>query len=560
MGALTRDAERKRETPENPEEFYDNESDHEFEPLEDGSRQIGPQRHDHCCGGGRVLKRCVCLPGLCRCAGCHKHDVALQPEPAGSLFASHAIEGAPRLPPGYELNPISEGNTCVCRAGGFCRCLPGQCRCGKVQSQPLHPAYANQAYRGEPFCVCSPGQCSCGVQSRPAQPCHTIQGDQAHDPCGCRAGKECLCPPGRCGCRKPQSAPEPWALQGEEIPGNHRLAAVPWNMTYGPRPLHLQLSGMIEHHADGSTTPLSTPPLMSGGLAVPDSFNMPAPSVSRPSPMPPSRPDTPRPHAESIPSTPYAADVLQDYVQQSVESSLAVQRSGTASPKHNFATPQQSDFRRSEGPGDTRSSQVDVRQSVEPEYPPPNWERQSTPAYEDRSFTPSPFSGTGDVDMRDASHGTIVPLSVGRQDSAPPPNTGLASQRPIPPPIPDSDIKQPKRADRRKSGVQGSKVEKRAVTGTKAKPKPKSRKPTASVGKLVEKAKKNNKEAADQEGAEGGPSKPLPKVGSKVSDAVKKIEEQVKQDGDKKQKDGSPLRRSGRATKGVRTSLGYGTP
>jgi hypothetical protein len=281
--------------------------------------------------------------------------------------------------------------------------------------------------------------------------------------------------------------------------------------------------------------------------------------------MPPSRPDTPRPPLESTSSTLYAADVLQDYVQQSVESNVAVPQSQewhADCVEHGFTTPQKDNFRCSVEPEYTPSSQDDVRQSVEPEYSPPNWARESTPAYENRSLTPSPFSGTGDVEMHDISQETIVPSGLGREGSTPPPDSetrgSISPQRPVPPPVPDSGIKQPKRSDRRKSGVQGSKVEKRAATGTKAKPK--SRKPTASVGKLVEQAKKENKETVGQEGAKEGRNKPLPNAGGKVSDAVKKIEEQMKQEEGKKQKDGSSLRRSKRANKGVRTSLGYGSP
>jgi hypothetical protein len=51
--------------------------------------------------------------------------------------------------------------------------------------------------------------------------------------------------------------------------------------------------------------------------------------------------------------------------------------------------------------------------------------------------------------------------------------------------------------------VQGSKVEKRSVTGSKAKPKSRNvtRKPTQSVGKLVQQAKKDGKEVGQEEGS-----------------------------------------------------------
>ncbi|EXJ64708.1 hypothetical protein A1O7_01046 [Cladophialophora yegresii CBS 114405] len=216
-------------------------------------------------------------------------------------------------------------------------------------------------------------------------------------------------------------------------------------------------------------------------------------------------------------------------------------------------------------------SQADVRQSVEPEYPPPDWTRDSTPAYEDRSLTPSPFSNHGDVEMRDASGSTIVPSTLGRDvavtapDLEPDEHRSRSPERPLPPPVPESPIKQPKRGDRRKSGVQGSKVKKRSTTGTKTKPKSRNvtQKPTQSVGKLVEQAKKGNQDAGQEEGSldSDKPIKPAPKAGGKVAEAVRNIERQVlQQEQDLKQKDGSQVRRSARANKGVRTSLGYGSP
>ncbi|KIX97154.1 uncharacterized protein Z520_07268 [Fonsecaea multimorphosa CBS 102226] len=283
----------------------------------------------------------------------------------------------------------------------------------------------------------------------------------------------------------------------------------------------------------------------------------PTPAFSQRSSIPPSRPDTPRPPLDSTPSTPYAADVLQDYVQQSIEPALLP------------------------------STQEHIRQSVEPEMPPPDWARESTPAYEDRSFTPSPISRRDvDIEMRDASQ-TLLPGDLGRELSLPPPTSqpdpsigDHAAVSPVrfvaPPPIPDagSAIKQPKRGERRKSAVHGSKVEKRSATGSTAKPKSRNvtRKPTASVGKLVDKAKKRTKEAAAEivEGGEGlgqsfgnGPQLPTTtaaKLGGKVAAAVEKIERQVKQQDEEKtlkQKDGTAVRRSQRANKGVRTSLGY---
>lgn len=239
--------------------------------------------------------------------------------------------------------------------------------------------------------------------------------------------------------------------------------------------------------------------------------------------IPPSRPDTPRPRPDGRDPTPYGYEVIQDY----------------------------------------------IRQSVEPDFPAPNWKRECTPAYEDRSGTPSPFSLSrheADVEMPDIVD-DYEPSFTGREMSVPPPaiqqsNTrrSTSPDKPCIPPIPDDSglLKPPKRGERRKSTVQGGKVEKRSVTGSKAKGNPKSRnitrKPTASVGKLVEQAKKAS--AEDHGGVGEGESRQ--KADGKVAAAVKKIEKQLERQGeetDKKQKDGAPVRRSQRLNKGVRLSI-----
>ncbi|KAL2405833.1 hypothetical protein ABEF95_001529 [Exophiala dermatitidis] len=146
------------------------------------------------------------------------------------------------------------------------------------------------------------------------------------------------------------------------------------------------------------------------------------------------------------------------------------------------------------------------------------------------------------------------------------------------PPIPSgsgSPLKQPKRDDRRKSGVvHGAKVNKRSVTTTatsaKASPsKPKSRnvarkvttarQPTTSLGKLVDQATQDKAAAVIRVEDPGDSSLGKPDVRvSKVTAAIEKIEQQVRdqQEVVKVQKDGTPARRSRRANKGVRTSLG----
>ncbi|OQV04772.1 hypothetical protein CLAIMM_09606 [Cladophialophora immunda] len=534
------------------------------------------------CGCRDMQQRCSCLPGLCHCATCSEHG--------------HAM-----------AEPVKH---CSCATGGQrCQCQPGRCACadcdehtsgGEDFEAPAQPR-ANQDQAPESYsitddapppqtqawqqigsgigdqhtvtgvdatqacrctlegaCSCPSGRCGCekgsaavGGRDLGGQHRGTAQS------CLCREGQECTCCPAACSCRNAEPAPDQRTLHGpEETAGLIRAPTRAARQDH--RPLHLKLEELIENPKPVPSPQGSAPIFSRKGSMLPIPAQPPTPAFSQQSSIPPSRPDTPRPPADSTPSTPYAADVLQDYVQQSIE------------------------------PGLQPPSQEHIRQSVEPELPPPDWARESTPAYVDRSFTPSPFSRRDtDVEMRDASP-TLLPGDFGRELSLPPPTSqpdpsligdylAVRPVKPIPPPIPDggSAIKQPKRGERRKSAVHGSKVEKRSATGSVAKPKSRNvtRKPTASVGKLVDKAKKKSKEAA-AETAEGreeqsqGPgrgSQPATTTaaaehGGKVAAAVAKIERQVKQQDQEKtltQKDGTAVRRSRRANKGVRTSFGY---
>ncbi|OCT44182.1 hypothetical protein CLCR_00551 [Cladophialophora carrionii] len=440
------------------------------------------KQHGACCGGSTTQERCVCLPGLCSCAGCEEH---------------HVGHGQP----GMELEVEVEMEPPSTHSGLWPR-IPESERLFKLEQKRVP--------------------------------------DEDRD-CACSANGVCHCPSGRCKCRKPLSAPEQWVQPREELaPLTFPRTAATWTSGQYNHPLDVGLT-----QDEGAQTLPDAPPSITGGFLHPTatatSTQAAVATSRRQSPIPPSRPDTPRPPADSGASTPYAADVLHEYARHSVE------------------------------PEPMPPSQTDVRQSVEPEYPPPDWTRDTTPAYEDRSFTPSPFSNRGDVDMRDASGGTIVPSALGRDapvsapDLDPEEHRSPSPKRPHPPPIPESLIKQPKRDDRRKSAVQGSKVEKRSTTGTKTKPRSRNvtRKPTQSVGKLVEQVKKGSQDAGQAEGSfeSEEPIKPAPKPGGKVAEAVRNIERQLQQqEKHLKQKNGSPVRRSARANKGVRTSSGYGSP
>ncbi|KIX06452.1 uncharacterized protein Z518_04428 [Rhinocladiella mackenziei CBS 650.93] len=355
----------------------------------------------------------------------------------------------------------------------------------------------------------------------------------------CIRGSECACSPGTCKCGDRQHEPPSIMVEepGEIRPNKHdasfpqpqqvtRLCqeedvdrTVTSNLnTGGPCPEHLQLPELMSESSTQSSSRVGT------------SID----SVRQGSNIFISRPDTPRPPATSVPSTPYASDVLQDHIQQ----------------------------------------------SVEPKLPRPNWLRGSTPAYEDRSLTPSPISRRGaDVAMRDVL-GEVSPPAWDREESFPPATLQSESRmkvsphtspkKPVLPPIPTgtSPLKQPKRGDRRKSGVQGAKVDKRSVTGsTKPTSTPTSRnvartptavrQPTSSVGKLVERAQK----VVGEDGGKRitGAGKGKAKAGDKAPRAVEEIEKQIRRQEEeeyRKQKDGTPVRRSARANKGVRTSTG----
>jgi hypothetical protein len=171
--------------------------------------------------------------------------------------------------------------------------------------------------------------------------------------------------------------------------------------------------------------------------------------------------------------------------------------------------------------------------------------------------------------MRDTS-GTFTPRAFDGGVYVAPPESSLEphsvpASQPVPPSVPNENapIKVAKRGQKAKT----AKAEKGSMTGvTKPKSRNVTRKSTTSVAGLVEKAKKaakgdneyfDNDDVVDVEEGMKPVRKPAPNVGGKVAAAVKKIEEQVKIGEDAKQKDGSPVRRSTRANKGVRTSLGY---
>ncbi|KIW15478.1 hypothetical protein PV08_05524 [Exophiala spinifera] len=329
--------------------------------------------------------------------------------------------------------------------------------------------------------------------------------------------------PGNCGCCEPEQNCRcvPCACQGcdcAEVPDYNACCSnksISHCSHFQPQPIERSPSGddtsVDDSQVDGETIqePLSSSAAWKGQSQGDMSGISDRPNVC----LPPSRPDTPRPPLDRS-TLLFAHELVKDH----------------------------------------------VRQSVEPEFPVPNWIRESTPAYEDRSNNPSPISrGDSDIQMQNASDYEVS--SPGQKGThfcflKSPEPTSVRTQspaKPAPPPIPDdiATLKQPKRSDRRKSAVQSGKVEKRSATGSRSKGVPKSRnvtrKPTTSMGKLIEQPKKgspaNDQDSLNQE-AQNSMS-----VGT-VAAAVQKIEEELK-----KQKDGTPVRRSQRANKGVRTLL-----
>ena len=176
-------------------------------------------------------------------------------------------------------------------------------------------------------------------------------------------------------------------------------------------------------------------------------------------------------------------------------------------------------------PPDPRLMPDEIRKSVEPETPRRRLLRDSTPAFEDRSPSPSPVSHKGnieDTEMTDAPSGLISAhqtsrLPLPQPTSSPNPISSpmldvTAPQTPIrprsksrsrsrspvkapvaPPDPVTSTPKSTKQGGRRKSAVQGSKVEKASTT--KDKSRAVSRKVTAAVKDAAEKAGNRVKEA-----------------------------------------------------------------
>ncbi|KAI1628991.1 hypothetical protein EDD37DRAFT_661006 [Exophiala viscosa] len=362
----------------------------------------------------------------------------------------------------------------------------------------------------------------------------------------------CGCAVGRCHCQSP-SLNDTDDLERQANNDNFRT---------DPRPTQ-----PIGHAASSQSTEVgSRPPPWHSGLGTTSTG--------------PSRSDTPRPPIEDREQPPFIIYDLDDKILTTVEGeayeeTTAGEDSRGVVPLHHgerssTPSPTSARGRYPEVPGwdhESEAKHIEREVSVPPPkrewvMPPRDMEMSMPPRDREVSMPPPPRETSVPPPEREMS---IPPADVemsvtaevvfGQETASFPP-----VERPNMPPIPDTTapLKQPKRGERRKSAVQGAKVDKRSVTVTKQRSKSRNvtRKPTASVGKLVEQAKKLNK-ASDGVADDNDMTRDKPRVAGKVAAAVNKIEKQVKQQEDVKnlkQKDGMPVRRSQR-TKAARTSV-----
>lgn len=458
-------------------------------------------------------RKCHCLPQLCKCPGCleHSHPVehggSVEAHPKTQLYRQdqgvhevlvHRIDGdlgvpvqlardiarqllhrfhTKFVPPSAKI--FERGGEIETALFDFCHFMDEG---GRARVRRLAMASA---------CACRApgGQCTC-------QACYNCG--------GCRASEEA--PPGADCC---YLDPEEEGLESSGFRPATVQESIVWSvaatMALDMHQCEKQKYFATLEAARNRRHPLKLSDMVSGSplnifgesAATPKAAGDYGPQTAT------SRPDTPRPVMDStgaiLMSRPYGYEMMQEHIQQSVEA---------------------------KGPGR-------------------NWQRNLTPGYDNRSETPSPFSAAEpDVMMRDASDYS-PPLNLGRAGSQAPAGLqpdfeGKVSSpgKPKLPPIPGSSgpLKQPKRGDSPKSGVQGAKVDKRAVTRTPSKSTPKAkgrnvtRKPTASVRKLVEQAKKLGKSAAEH-GQSTGERRTV--TWSKVVAVVDTIEKDLRQQDDR---------------------------
>jgi hypothetical protein len=345
--------------------------------------------------------------------------------------------------------------------------------------------------------------------------------------CNCQCGQSCQCPAGRCRCAPIMSDKN--QMDHVNITHSRHSYHSIGRGSADPDPRDIwsdaATAGMSspatdprEPEAQGNTFPQIARTLTSSTILSPTDAPTPAPGFRSPLP-------SPKREAKSI--------------------SIGISRPDTPRPQ-----------------GDTYEH--GIRQSVEPEHAPPVSYRESTPAYENRSLSPSPISYTdaSDVEMHDITptrnesvhtrETSVLPDAPGQEPLSPPgspdinvaPSRALDNERQVwaipPPPVPMSPTLKPRKQRatsgsaspgkrNTKSGVQGSKI---------AKPQPKARNMTRKVTTKGTKGKRDV-------------------TGARVKQAVDAIEETIKRDAEEAQRglsreyevlqrDGTPPRRSAR--------------
>ena len=506
---------------------------------EDGYDPVQPQRDfiseasesHHVCQCGGDPTKCFCAPGQCRCSACPRNQSTDEKPRSGSRPGAsrhaHVEDEQGDAPMDIGTAPITPRFPNVYNQHGIQK-IPGLGQLSEESERDVQssskPAERRHRCQCGDDCRCPPGGCQCAILDDLPEPPQYNPDRLAQHPLGSLIKKAAESQP---------SSPRTTAFP---TPSKHDTPTTDPPSSTQERPYYTPQQGFSfvrSNHDSEASTPLGEPPQIT--------------------PMPPSRPDTPRPHDS------------------------------------------------------------DVRESVEPEMPMPNWHRESTPAYEDRSPSPSltsrsPMSsrhgdfdldradGIDDVNMRDVTptvpasrafhrsrEGSVAPgsptsfsrsrLSVPRTSSPsmasspsrhtmPAPRSPRPESRPssprrppvrddtpgpddtpiqatrqarhaIPaPPVPSSTapgLKTTKLRGKRKSAVHGGKVE-----------KPKSRNVTAKQRKATEKIVKQDTKDTKEGKTKGK---------GKVAEAVARIEVGM-------QVDGSPQRRSKR----VKDRVASGSP
>lgn len=487
-----------------------------------------PHHVCHCAGDPT---KCFCAPRHCGCSTCPRNESIDEKPRSGSRPSvsrhAHVEDEQDDAPMDIGTTPITPRFPNVYNQHGI-RKIPGLGQLPEeseedVQSSSKPTEQRHRCQCGDD-CHCPPGGCQCAILDDLPEPPQYNPEPLAQHPLGSLIKKAA---------ESQSSSPHKTAFP---TPSKHDTPPADPPSSTHERPYYTPQQGFSfvrSNQGSEASTPLGEPPQIT--------------------PIPPSRPDTPRPHDS------------------------------------------------------------DVRESVEPEMPMPNWHRESTPAYTDRSPSPSPTSrspmssrhgdfdldradGIDDVNMRDITptvpasgafhrswEGSMAPgsptsfsrsrLSVprtssptmasspsrhtmpasrsprpesrppsprrppGRDDTPGPDDTPVQATRqarhPIPaPPIPSSTasgLKTTKQRGKRKSAVHGGKVE-----------KPKSRNVTAKQRKATEKFVKQ-----DAKDTKEGKTKGT----GKVAEAVARIEAGL-------QVDRSPQRRSNR----VKDRVASGSP